>query len=137
MATKYSVTLGGREWPLSYNATDAIELKRRFGKPLNNLLREDIMGFVERQKPDGRPGETHWVGTGTADLEVQLAFLAVGMRNGNGQPDEKKVIGWVNEMLEAGMDFSPLAIKVWKAALASGITGTVVDPDAEEAPGKE
>lgn len=137
MAKTYTVNLGGKDWPLSYTVDDAIELKRKFGKPLNTLLREDVLGAVERPKPDGLPGQTHWVVTGTADLEVQLGFLAVGMRNGNGQPDEKKVKGWVNEMLTAGQDFSPLAITVWKACLASGITGTVMDPDATEEPGKD
>jgi len=136
MAKTYTITLGGKEWPLRYRPADAIELKRRFGKPLTTLLRQDVMGFEERPRLDGAPGDTHWVSTGTADLEVQIAFLAVGIRDDKGEPSEAKVLGWVTEMMAAGQNFSPLAVAVWKAACVSGITGTSFDPEAPEAEGK-
>lgn len=127
MAKVYTVKLGGKEWPLKYSARDAIELKRRFNKPLALLLRQDVMGLEERPKPNGKPGETTWTPAGTYDLEVQAAFVWVGLRNDKGQPTEAKVLEWIDAHLEAEENLGPIIEPVWRAVFVSGITGVSVD----------
>src|SRR5574342_323416 len=102
---EYSVNLGGRDYRLAYGPRDAIALKRRFGKPFVTLLREDVMGLVERPKPNGKPGETQWLPEATWDLEVQAAFITAGISgpDGSGQKiGEDKVLALIGEHFKAG-----------------------------------
>lgn len=140
MARTYTVSLGGREFPLAYTARDAIALKRRFSKPLANLLRQDVMGLVERPKTqaDCKPdelltaGETVWEAKGTHDLEVQIAFLHAGIVGGGAKAvTEDQVIDWVTAHMKTESNMGPLVGPVWKAVMVSGVTGSSVDMDAE------
>jgi len=134
MAKTYTITLGGKEWPLRYRISDAIELKRRFGKPLATLMREDLMGFVERPKPGG---DTEWVALGTSDWETQIAFIQIGIRDDKGKPTEKQVTDWLEAMLTTdGKNLGEVVSIVWKALMLSGVTGQSRDVDEPEAEGK-
>jgi hypothetical protein len=144
MAKVFTIPLGGKEWPLAYGPREAIALKRRFGKPLADLLRQDVMGMQERpktqadcKKPDEvvTPGETVWEARGTHDLEVQIAFLHAGIvcgggKNGTKQVTEENVLDWVAEHMKSAHDMGPIVAPVWKAVMYSGVTGASVDMDA-------
>lgn len=138
MAKVHTVTLGGNTFPLAYTVKDAIALKRRFGKPLTILLRQDVMGMQERPKlqaecgPDEvlQPGETIWEAKGLHDVEIQVAFLHVGIVAGGAKKvTEAQVLEWVDAHMKAEQNMGPLVGPVWKAVLVSGITGTSVDVD--------
>ena len=132
MARQYSVLLAGREYPLRFTAKDGIALKRRFGKPLATLLREDVMGLAEEPKPDGAPGETHWVPKGQFDLEVQVAFLHAGVVSGGAKLTEDKIMDYIQQHLDSAQHMGPIIQPLWKAVYISGITGASIDPDAAQ-----
>lgn len=132
MAKVYAVALAGREYGLAFGARDAITLKKRFEKSVTALLREDVMGMVERQKPGGKRGETHWTLNGTYDLEVQVAFIHLGIVTGGAKGvSEERVIGWVDDHIKAGKSLGELVEPVWRAVLLSGIVGASIDTEAE------
>lgn len=139
MARVHTVVLGGTTYPLAYTPRDAIALKRRFGKPLVNLLRQDVMGMGERPKTQEdckpgevvKPGDTMWEARGLHDVEVQIAFLHAGITSGGARKiTEDQVTDWVAQHMKTEQNMGPLVGPVWKAVLLSGITGTSVDIDA-------
>jgi hypothetical protein len=50
MAKEYFVELAGKQRKLGYRGSDEIALKNRFGRPVAQLLRIDVMGL--REEPD-------------------------------------------------------------------------------------
>jgi hypothetical protein len=129
MAKEFYVELGGKSRRLAYRVRDGIELKRRFGRPLISLLREDVMGMRERPDPD-KPGETLWEAVNATDPEVQVAFLYVGVRH-EGGVNEDKVLNWVDAHLSDGKPMGDLVGPVWKAVFISGVLGYSLDIEAE------
>jgi hypothetical protein len=143
MAKEFSVELGGRTRKLAYRGSDAIALKNRFNKPIARLLREDVMGFRDEPNPE-KPGTMHAVMTPDSDLEVQVAFLATGIRRAlviagdskANQITDERVQGWVDEHLaQPDAVLGVLVGPVWRAFLYSGALGyskdVSLDVDAE------
>jgi hypothetical protein len=110
---RFSIRLGGQERPVRYTPGDGIQLYKEFGRPLEPLIREDVLGgFDEGGEPrnEFRP-------------DVQAVFLRLGLSHDAPRLTEKGLLDWIEEFLEAGGNMWEL---VWPAAKAAYYSGIVL-----------
>ena len=133
----FFVTVGGRERQLRYTSEDALALKRRFGKSILQLIRDDVMAI-------GTVGDVTGV-TGDFDREVQVAFLHAGLARGGYQITEAKLNALVDKHCGpkdgdvGGGKIGDFVMPAVRAAFYSGVvTGYSKDLEAvEEEPSEE
>lgn len=110
----YKVELGGRSWSLKYTLDDREEIESAF------------------PKPDGTPGSMgqlvrdHLIGAGA--FKVLNLILWAGMRHEEPKLTADKVKTWLSKATE----FTTIRRTTWKAVLASGVLGSVIDEPEEE-----
>ncbi len=124
---EFFITIGGKERRLRYPSADGIRLYQRFGKPLRELVRGDLMGLDADNKAarDFRP-------------DVQLAFLHLGLAHDIPRLTEDQVLAWIDKHLEDGSDLEDFMAIAAKAAFYSGIViGRRLDIDVEQEKAQE
>lgn len=126
----YSVTLGGRDRLVDFNSFDAMELHKRFGTPIIELIKRDVLGLNEEGKL--RAGFSR---------EAQIAFLAVCLRRGGWRTVNEAQVGeLIDKELKgaSGVTVYHLMDAASKAAFYSGaVTGVSQDLDEAEATARE
>lgn len=119
----FTVVLGGAERRLRYTSPDAIALHKRFGRPLAQLIREDVLGV----DADGNAARAF-------NPEAHVALLHLGLAHDIRRLDEAQVLAWLDELLAEGGDLETVVAEAAKAAYYSGIVyGRRVDIDEENA----
>jgi hypothetical protein len=117
---EFTIRLGGEERRLRYTPGDGIQLYKEFGKPLEHLVREDVLGgFEEEGEPrnEFRP-------------DAQASFLRLGLAHDLPRLGERQLLDWIEEHLAGGGNIWDLVWPAAKAAYYSGILlGRSVDLD--------
>ena len=110
---EFSIRLGGEDRRLRYTPGDGIQLYRDFGKPLEHLVRGDILGgFDDEGEPrnEFRP-------------DAQATFLRLGLAHDLPRLTEKQLLDWIDEHFAGGGSMWEL---VWPAAKAAYYSGIVL-----------
>lgn len=114
---EFTVELGGQQRKLRYTTTDAIALKKRFGKPAGRLCTQDVLG----RGPDGKRN-------GDIDPEAQVALVALGLSHEGTRFSDDQVAEWFDEHMLAGKPIGEILQEAVNAAFYAGIcTGSSVD----------
>lgn len=140
MAREYSITLGGKEYPLRYLSRERVALCKRFpGRTFDDLVSKNLMGrtgmpFLDehgevKRDPKGRPLAE--VDVRLWDLEVLVAFMQHGVSRPGAEVTESQVYDWVDQHIASGKTFWEFYGPVTKAVLVSGVLGYTEDLDAE------
>ncbi len=129
---EFTVRLGGEERRLRYTPGDGIQLYKEFSKPLEHLVRNDVLGGFDDEgeaRNEFRP-------------DAQATLLRLGLSHDLPRLTEKQLLDWIEEHLAGGASMWELVWPAAKAAYYSGIVlGRSVDLEerikkAKEAEGK-
>jgi hypothetical protein len=110
----YHVTIRGQERLLRFTSADAVALKRKHGKTVLRLIREDVLA----QDLDGNL-------TGDTDIEVQASLVATCLQRGGMKVTELEVLQFFDELFLSENPDARIGDLVMPAVAAAFYSGAV------------
>ena len=131
----------GKPKRLRYTSADGITLKKRFGKPLFNILIEDLIGM---RREEFQPGKPITFDGRLMDRETQIVVLCLGLRHEDLRVTEERVMELLDGALGEQRSIADVILPAFKAVCYSGMLGesfdldaTIAEIEAKAAEGKE